>query len=340
MSGITLSRSAYLGVLETLMPTIESAVGEARKRNCSLNLFAGPMSLGSLDQLGEQPGRRVWCLVLESTVLPLRVKETVAEIAQVWVPTQFVYDVCINNGLPADKLRLVPYYMHRPTRPRIEPGPNDPFTVLTSWDAKSSMNRKNIVGTINAFRRAFPDDKGVRLRLKTRDATKEHRDAIRVATEGDTRIELWDQTTPTVDEIYDGAHVLLHLHRAEGFGRHIIEAQMRRLPVIATGYSGCMDWLTPDNALLVRYELVDTAQQEFQYPQGGKWARPSQGHAAAQLIHCRAHYDTMMRAIVDNAERDALAFTSFDRSRNAMAAALDSLGLPHAQLSPDASKVA
>lgn len=336
LSGITLSRSAYLDVLQTLMPTVESAVGEARKRNCALNLFAGPMSLGSLDQLGQQPGRRVWCLVLESSALPPRVQETVEQIAQVWLPTQFCFDVCVKNGLPVEKLRLVPYHMHRPTRERIPPDVLQPFTILVSWDSKSSLNRKNIINSILAFKLAWPVDKGVRLRLKTRDCERENRDQIYQAINGDTRIELVDQTTATPDEIYDRVHVLFHMHRAEGFGRHIVEAQMRRLPVVATGYSGCMDWLTPDNALLINYDLVHTKQNEFQYPQGGMWAEPCVDHAAVLLRQCREQYFGRVQTLVANGERDVFEFTSFERSRSHMADALHSLGLTYARIHKDA----
>lgn len=323
-----MSRTSYGEVMESLMPVISSPLGTARKTPASLHLFACAMSLQSLENIGQQPGRRVWCLVLESTVLPPRVLETIAQIRQVWVPTRFCYGICAEAGVDPNKLRVVPYFLPPPRRDRKLPAQDDPFTVLVSWDAKSSINRKNILGSIEAFRQAFPEDRGVRLRLKTRDAEHEQRQLLQTACGGDTRIDVWDQTVAEVDDIYDGAHALLHLHRAEGFGRHIIEAQMRGLPVIATAYSGCMDWLTPKNSLLVDYDLVDTAQHEFQYPQGGKWAQPRLISAIDALRRCREQYSELS-PMLEQAKVDAHAMVSFDKSQAAMRAALIDLELGH-----------
>ena len=49
------------------------------------------------------------------------------------------------------------------------------------------------------------------------------------------------------------------LHRAEGFGLGPAEAMWLGKPVIATGYSGNLDFMTPTNSLLVDYRLVRSA---------------------------------------------------------------------------------
>ena len=45
------------------------------------------------------------------------------------------------------------------------------------------------------------------------------------------------------------------LHRSEGFGLTMAEAMYVGKPVIATGYSGNLDFMTAENGLLVDYEL-------------------------------------------------------------------------------------
>jgi hypothetical protein len=69
---------------------------------------------------------------------------------------------------------------------------------------------------------------------------------------------------------------------------------------------------------------VETAQKEFQYPQGGFWALPNLDHAAQLLQHCRYHYDEL-GPMLDAAEADAYAASSLERSKQAMIKALASL---------------
>ena len=42
---------------------------------------------------------------------------------------------------------------------------------------------------------------------------------------------------------------LVSPHRAEGFGRNIAEAILLGIPVLATAFSGCTDFLAPDEGL-------------------------------------------------------------------------------------------
>lgn len=55
-------------------------------------------------------------------------------------------------------------------------------------------------------------------------------------------------------------------------------------PVIATAYSGNMDFMTVDSALLVDYELVAVKPGEYPHHEGQVWAEPSVEHAARHMI--------------------------------------------------------
>lgn len=330
LSGIVLSRHAYADVLRTIWPDLRDAtVQEGKAAPCPVNVWAArPLSKIFLDDMSRRmPGLQVWCIVLESTVLPQGSMDACNNSDMVWAPSGFVRDVCVAGGMPAEKVHVIPYWLPMPARPRILPAAGSPYTVLVSWDGRSSINRKNVINSIAAFKLAWPSDPDVRLRLKSRDLTPEHVESLTAAIAGDARITLDMRTLETVDEIFDGAHVLLHLHRAEGYGRHIIEAMQRRLPVIATGYSGPMDWLREDNARLVGYHLVDTAQKEFQYPQGGQWAEADLDHAARHLRECRHdHASGTQHSMLDRAELAACRHTTLEHCRTAMLAALRQAG--------------
>lgn len=74
-------------------------------------------------------------------------------------------------------------------------------------------------------------------------------------------------------EIYQG-HVLVSPSRAESYGLQVIEAMSCNLPVIATGYSGYMDFLKDGfNGLTVDYEMKEVKNEI--YYENTFWAVPS-----------------------------------------------------------------
>lgn len=325
-SGITLSRHAYADVLRTIYADLADVPTESAVRS-RVNVWAArPLSPLVLDELGrhKRPGTNIWCFVCESDVLPERSLEACANADQVWVPTTFVSDVCIAGGMPRDKVKIVPYFLEGGLIPRTVGGA---FRVLVSWDGRSSVHRKNVVGCIEAFKQAWPRSRKVELRLKTRDLRDEHRSLVVEAMAGDDRITLDERTVDTVDEIFAGADVLLHLHRAEGYGRHVIEAMQRGLPVICTDYSGPRDWITARNAWSVPVaRMVSTSiQTEYQYPQGGMWAEPNVAAAAAALRDVARGGGGVARRVMQ-AKQDADSFACLQHSRDAMVVALRELG--------------
>ena len=70
------------------------------------------------------------------------------------------------------------------------------------------------------------------------------------------------------------------LHRAEGFGLTMAEAMAIGKPVIATGYSGNVDFMNNENSYLVDYTIGRVGPDCEIYPPEGEWADPSIEHAA------------------------------------------------------------
>jgi glycosyltransferase involved in cell wall biosynthesis len=101
------------------------------------------------------------------------------------------------------------------------------------------------------------------------------------------------------------------LHRSEGFGIGLAQAMYLGKPVIATGYSGNMDFMNHNNSYLVRYQLAELEQDYGPYEKGNVWADPDLDHAAelmrlvfadrtgAQIIAARAEADIKKQMTVD-----------------------------------------
>ena len=74
------------------------------------------------------------------------------------------------------------------------------------------------------------------------------------------------------------------LHRAEGFGRGLGEAMAMGRLALGTGWSGNLDFMTGDNAVLVPHRLVAVRRGQYPHARGQRWAEPDAAAAAALLL--------------------------------------------------------
>jgi len=81
-----------------------------------------------------------------------------------------------------------------------------------------------------------------------------------------------DLTEGQMATLYASCNALVAPSRGEGFGLPIAEAMLREIPVIATAYSGQMDFCNDDTAYLVDYRFA-YARSHFEEP-GSIWAEP------------------------------------------------------------------
>jgi glycosyltransferase involved in cell wall biosynthesis len=115
-----------------------------------------------------------------------------------------------------------------------------------------------------------------------------------------------------VMDLMAAADVYVSLHAAEGFGLTLLESMALGTPVIATAYSGNMDFTSDDNSWLVDYEMMETTERTGPYPAGSVWASPRTDAAVEIMRRIGEHRDeiTVKGAI---AQRDARETASIER---------------------------
>ncbi|MEM0906864.1 MAG: glycosyltransferase [Pseudomonadota bacterium] len=189
---------------------------------------------------------------------------------------------------------------------RLPIGP-DTFVCLSAFDSFSFLERKNPHGIVEAFRAAFAPDDDVLLVLKThnRDFVLDPHQAMRwdrivEIASADPRIVILNETLKYADliKLKAGADCFISLHRSEGWGFGLIEAMVVGTPVVATGYSGNLDFTRPDNSWLVDYDLVEPKDNEYLFVERGQvWAAPKLKSAVEQLRAVRADPDERARRV-------------------------------------------
>jgi glycosyltransferase involved in cell wall biosynthesis len=230
----------------------------------------------------------------ELPIVPASWVEPLHAMDAVFAPTRFVEE-SVRRAVPDARIERYPQTAHVPGD--VEPNraefglPEHATIFVTSFDLRSDIERKNPWAAIEAFHRAFPERDDVRLVIKTNNVEtiaglERHVASLREVAH-DERVIVLDRplTYRSVLTLYASCDVLLSLHRAEGLGLSLLEAMALGKPVVATAWSGNMDFMTAENSCLVGFDMIEVvASTQPAYGKGTsgtqEWANPRVAEAA------------------------------------------------------------
>lgn len=240
-----------------------------------------------------------WLWELEE--LPPRWAECIPCIDEIWTPSEFVSNTM--RKYTTKPVITIPYYVEAPADVSYDRNyfnlSEDLFLFLIMYDSNSTMERKNPLGAIEAFKTAFSaENKSVGIVIKINNACKDDIEKIKGVLIGyDNVYYITDILTKTkVNSLIRQADVFVSLHRAEGFGLVLAEAMILGTPTIATNWSANTEFMTKDTACLVDYTMVLIEQESGPYGKGYRWAEPDLKQAAyymEKLWKDKEYYDSI-----------------------------------------------
>lgn len=227
------------------------------------------------------------------------------------VPSKHVMSTFMNTGNVDVPMSVVPEaYMpeiddhHGVKMPQFSTPFN--FLIFGQLTGNNPFNdRKNTFFTLKWLCETFKDDKDVGIVIKTNAGhnTKIDRNVvvnvlkgvIKEARTGEfPRIHLLhgDMDDNAVVSLYKHSQIqaLVTLTRGEGYGLPILEAAACGLPIIATGWSGHLDFLKYGKFVDIYYRLVDIHSSRIDnkiFLKGMKWAEPSEEEFKKRVLKFR-----------------------------------------------------
>jgi glycosyltransferase involved in cell wall biosynthesis len=203
------------------------------------------------------------------------------------------------------------------------------FLIVGHWlKGDLGQDRKDIGMAIKTFATVFqylPKDKRPGLIVKTshagfsvidREATREKIEGV-LKTFGDKCPSVYllhgDMEETDMSNLYHHPKVkaMISFAKGEGYGRPMAEFTLTGKPIIASGWSGQMDFLPPDNAVLLEGNLTpvhESAADQFCMKEA-QWFTANYSNAANKIYDVYNNYNTYLQKSAGLKENTLKNFT-------------------------------
>ena len=270
-------RTDEVGRYRTVITAINAEMNEQLRRDFGDFFFAGTYVIGQ------------WFWELEAA--PSWYESSYRYVDELWAPTRFIENMLRQSAPRHVHIEYMPLPLRTPKATaditRSDLGIDDRFLFMFTFDFMSVAKRKNPVGLVEAFKMAFRPGEGPQLLIKCINGELRPGElrALEESTEGRSDIIVMNRYLDAGDSVglMNMCDCYVSLHRSEGLGLTIAEAMLLGKPVIATGYSGNMDFMTETTSFVVPWTQVRVGSGAENYDPAAVWAEPDLG-AAADLM--------------------------------------------------------
>ncbi|MGY3228928.1 glycosyltransferase involved in cell wall biosynthesis [Luteibacter sp. HA06] len=236
----------------------------------------------------------VSCCVPHAEDIPDLWKRNLSRVQEVWTPSEFCRRTLANYH---ENVVVMPYVIDRDMTVTDEARIGmrrmvafDPDLVYFLAIAPLDEPRKNISSLVETFTRISSEIPNARLIIKATPTNTPswapHRQVIFLPMQ---------MPAEYVNALYEICTAYVSPHRAEGWGLTISDAMLFGKPVIATAYSGNLEYMTSANAFTLGYqdgEVADQPAPGIAVEPGMRWSTPDQEHLAELLVTMYHQHDT------------------------------------------------
>jgi glycosyltransferase involved in cell wall biosynthesis len=217
------------------------------------------------------------------------------------VPSQHAKQCLTNSGTIVKPLYVIPEAYNEAIT--TVDSQTDLFNFKTSFNFllfgqltgnNPNNDRKNMFNTVKWICESFKDDPDVGIVIKTNLGTNSKIDRnivtsmlktllteVRKSQYPKVYLLHGDMDDETVASLYKNKQIkaLIALTRGEGFGLPILEAAASGLPIVATGWSGHLDYLKLGKFINIYYQLDEVHKSRIDgniFIKGARWANASE----------------------------------------------------------------
>jgi glycosyltransferase involved in cell wall biosynthesis len=262
----------------------------------AVNVFHlnGDEVVGALNHLGPlPPGRNIVVPFWELPRYPAEWARQLERFDEVWAASDYIrQSITAVADMPVMHMPLATEIALDSFAGRRQFGiPEDSYAFLFFFDCRSYIMRKNPHAVVDCFRRLLAARPWTRtcLVIKLQGievAPTEVEDFLADLSNLRPRVVVLQGVMPEarVHNLIRCCDSFVSLHRSEGFGLGLAEAMYLGLPVIGTGYSGNMDFMTTENSMLVGHRLVPVPPEGYPHAENQHWAEPDLNAATEYMI--------------------------------------------------------
>jgi len=286
-------------VIDVSQPCASARIADGEQKRINLICCDIGSYFNVRSGLGEEFFRNSYNIGLwpwELPAFPSSWHDRFAYLDEIWAPSSFISST-LSPISPVPVVRI-PHVLEPEVLGSREDGrrrlglTNADFAFAFIFNCYSSYARKNPLAVIDSFNRTFRAEEPVHLIIKCANPEYDSDQLNEMKARAAGRRISIHQGHWSAQEIADltaACDCYVSLHRAEGVGLTIADAMAVGKPVVATGWSGNMDFMNVSNSFPVRWHLVEIDRRVAHYPKGGAWAEPSLEHASELMRYVVQH---------------------------------------------------